>query len=114
MASPPPLVVPIILANGSLHFAEIRPAGTAQDVVDALLASSDARGEMLAGMQEDEARKFGWALQRIRVERNGRTWEEDELEGLGDGNAYSFFYPFCFAVFFWLWCTFTRNLTNMP
>jgi diaphanous 1 len=75
-----PLIVPTQLANGSLHFAEVGQDGTAQDVINAL----DALDEV----KKDESiyeGGHGWALQRIRIEQNGRPWEEDELEALGDG-----------------------------
>jgi diaphanous 1 len=80
------LPVPCVLTNGSLHFAQVRDNGTVQDVLDALLLSPDVIAEALDGLDDGH----GWAIQRVRAERNGRTWEEDELEGLGDGQCLSF------------------------
>ncbi|KAJ3556352.1 hypothetical protein NP233_g11996 [Leucocoprinus birnbaumii] len=76
-----PLIVPIQLVTGSLHFAELASEdGTAQDVIDKLSADEEVRREVLGDVEGEE-----WALQRIREERSGRPWEEDELVGLGDG-----------------------------
>lgn len=75
-----PLVVPTILTTGSLHFAEVKPDGTAQDVINALVALDEVKQEVL-----DDLEDYGWALQRIRLEASGRAWEEEELEALGDG-----------------------------
>ena len=74
------LVVPAILPNGSLHFAEVTPEGRVEDVINSLIALDDVRSEILGELEDN-----GWALQKIRVEHNGRTWEEDELEAFGDG-----------------------------
>ncbi|KAK0190552.1 armadillo-type protein [Armillaria mellea] len=73
--------VPTIFTTATLHFAEVSEDATAQDVIDALIET--ARAEVLGGLDDQ-----GWALQKIRVERNGRPWEEDELEALGDGTLY--------------------------
>ena len=78
------LIVPTLLLNGTIHFAEISQEGTAQDVVDTIVASKDITNDIL-GHLENRA----WALQRIRVEKNGRNWEQDELEVLGDGKQMS-------------------------
>lgn len=76
-----PLIVPIQLVTGSLHFAELlSEEGTAQDVIDHLSKSEEVRRDILGDLEDQ-----GWALQRIREERSGRPWEEDELVGLGDG-----------------------------
>jgi diaphanous 1 len=79
------LIVPTVLLDGSLQFSEIRPNGTAQDVVDFLLANEDLKSEILGDLTE-----HGWALQRIRSENSGRTWEVEELEALGDGSFVQF------------------------
>ncbi len=75
--------VPTILTTATLHFAEVSEDATAQDVIDALIET--ARAEVLGDLDDQ-----GWALQKIRVERNGRPWEEDELEALGDGESTQF------------------------
>lgn len=74
------LIVPTVLTSGSLHFAQVAQAAVAQDVINALLASNEVRTEILGDLDDQ-----GWALQGIRAEHSGRSWEEDELEALGDG-----------------------------
>ena len=77
-----PLIVPVVVPTGSLHFATVQLDATVQDVIDALLAQPEVATEVLGGL--DNA---GWALQKIRIERNGRQWEEEDLEKLGDGKS---------------------------
>lgn len=74
------LVIPIIIPTGSLHFAAIKPDGVVQDVINALLSLDEVVSEVVGDLVADS-----WALQQIRREHNGRQWEEDELEALGDG-----------------------------
>ena len=74
------LIVPVAIPSGSLHFATILSDGTAQDLIDALLAIPEVESEVLGDLQP-----HGWALQKIRRERSARQWEEKELEALGDG-----------------------------
>ena len=74
------LIVPIALTTGSLRFAEVQEDARAQDVLNWLIASGEIRTEVIGDLDD-----HGWALQKIRAEHNGRTWEEDELEALGDG-----------------------------
>ena len=75
-----PLAVPTTLTNGNLYFAEVSADATAQDVIHALLAQEDLKWEALDGLPDE-----GFALQIIRSERHGRSWEKEELEALGDG-----------------------------
>ncbi|KAJ3004363.1 hypothetical protein NUW54_g4848 [Trametes sanguinea] len=75
-----PLIVPTIVPGGSLHFATIVADGTVQDVLDTLIANAEVTAEVLGDLEP-----YGWAMQRIRREHNGRQWEEDELEALGNG-----------------------------
>lgn len=75
-----PLIVPVVLPSGSLHFATISSHGTVQDIVETLVADQEITSEILGELQP-----YGWALQKIRREHNGRQWEEDELEALGNG-----------------------------
>jgi diaphanous 1 len=77
-----PLIVPTLLSSGSLRFAEVRSDGTVQDIIDALTNLQDVRLEILGELEE-----HAWALQRIRVERTGRKWEDEELELLGNGRS---------------------------
>jgi diaphanous 1 len=77
-----PLIVPTLLSSGSLHFAEVKSDGTLQDIIDALTNLQDVRLEILGELEE-----HAWALQRIRVERTGRKWEDEELELQGDGKS---------------------------
>lgn len=74
------LIVPVLLPSESLQFATIPSNGTVKDVLDYLTAKPDVTNEVLGDLEP-----FGWAMQRIRAERNGRQWEEDELEALGNG-----------------------------
>lgn len=76
------LIVPTVLTDGSLHFAQVMSEAVAQDVIDVLLAQDDVRSQSLSGLQDS-----GWALQQIRIERPARPWEVDELECLGDGES---------------------------
>ncbi|KAJ7167544.1 armadillo-type protein [Mycena filopes] len=77
---PVPLLVPTVLLTGSIKFAQVHESATAKDVIDALLVQDGVKAEMLGDLQDQ-----GWALQTIRAEHPGRTWEEAELEALGDG-----------------------------
>ena len=74
------LIVPIATPSGSLHFATIHPEGTVDDALQILLTDDEATSDVLGDLES-----YGWALQRMRKERNGRQWEEDELERLGNG-----------------------------
>jgi hypothetical protein len=80
MAGDEPLIVPILLPTGSLHFASVKHSGTVQDVIDALGSIDEVRQDILGDLQS-----ASWALQLIRNEPHGRQWEEAELESLGDG-----------------------------
>lgn len=75
-----PLVVPLILVTGSLHFVEVNPDARAQEVIQRALQIDGLKEEVLGELED-----AGWALQNIRVEHSGRAWEEDELTNLGDG-----------------------------
>jgi len=76
------IIVPVKTVTGALHFTEIPRNGLAKDVIDTLLVIDGIREEILGKLED-----LGWALQRIRVERKGRLWEEDELMALGDGSS---------------------------
>lgn len=78
------LIVPVVVPTGSLYFATIKPDGIVQDVVNVLLAQPEVTSEILDGLDGT-----GWALQRIRIEKSGKRWEEEDLEKLGDGQSYS-------------------------
>lgn len=80
MSAARPLIVPIVLTTGSLRFAEVQEDAVAQDIINSLAATEEARTELIGDLEDQ-----GWALQRIRAERSGRPWDEDELEALGDG-----------------------------
>ncbi len=75
-----PLIVPVVLPSGSLQFATIPSDGVVQSVIDDLTGNGEVLFEVLGDLKS-----YGWALQRIRKEHNGRQWEEDELEALGNG-----------------------------
>lgn len=74
------LIVPTLLTSGSLQFATVGASATVQDVTDILLQDPEVRREVLGDLED-----YGWALQRIRREPNGRQWAEEELEELGNG-----------------------------
>lgn len=75
------LIVPIVLTTGSLRFAEVQEDAVAQDVINSLFAETEEVRAEVNGDLDDH----GWALQKIRAEHNGRSWEEEDLEALGDG-----------------------------
>jgi len=74
------LIIPTLVVTRSLHFAEISNDGKAEDVINILLQIEGLKAEVLGDLEDS-----GWALQRIRIEQNGRPWEEAELMALGDG-----------------------------
>ena len=74
------LIVPVVLPSGSLHFATVSRDGTVQDVVENLVSNPEITADILGDLPP-----YGWALQKIRREYNGRQWEEEELEALGNG-----------------------------
>ena len=76
------LIVPMLLTSGSLQFATVVGSATVQDVTDTLLQEPEVSLEVLGDLQD-----YGWALQKIRREPNGRQWAEEELEELGNGAA---------------------------
>jgi len=76
------IIIPTILTTGTLHFASVKQDCTAQDVIDSLVALDEVNSDILGDLEE-----AGWALQKVRREESGRTWEEDELEAIGDGET---------------------------
>lgn len=79
------LIVPIILVTGDLQFAEVKHDATIQDVLDVLLAIPGVKKDILGDLHARQDGQIQWALQKLRSEQKGRRWEEEELEGLGDG-----------------------------
>lgn len=77
------LIVPAILPTGTLHLIELPDNCRTQDVITALVSIDGVKDEILGGLED-----HGWALQVIRREKNGRAWEEDELNALGDGESF--------------------------
>lgn len=75
-----PLIVPTVLPSGTLHFVTIAHAGTVEDVLENLSANAEATAEILGDLEP-----YGWALQKVRKYADGKQWEEDELEALGNG-----------------------------
>ncbi len=73
------LLVPTVLTSGTVHFATVAATSTAKDVIDALVSSNEVKEEALGGLEETS-----WDLQRVRVARSGRPWEEYDLEALGE------------------------------
>ena len=76
------LIVPVVVPPGSLHFATVSSSATVQDVQDYLTSDESIVSEVLGDLEP-----YGWAMQRIRSEHNGRQWEEEELETLGNGES---------------------------
>jgi diaphanous 1 len=78
------LIVPVVIPSGSLHFATLPSTATIQDVQDYLVAIDSVKIEILGDLEP-----YGWATQTVRSEHNGRQWEEEELEALGNGPSFS-------------------------
>lgn len=74
------LIIPTVTPTGVLHFVQVPKDASGHQVVTALLSIEGLKEEILGDLEE-----VGWALQKARSERAGRTWEEDELLALGDG-----------------------------
>jgi len=74
------LIVPVLLANGSLHHPSVSSDALAQDLIGVLTAQEEVISSVLGELQD-----ASWALQHIHRQPNGRKWEEAELEALGDG-----------------------------
>jgi len=75
-----PLIVPVLLANGSLHCPTVSSDVLAKDLIDTLTVHEEVKSSVLEGLHD-----AGWALQHVRRHPNGHKWEEAELEALGDG-----------------------------
>ena len=77
------LIVPVKVALGSLHFASVKSDSTVQDVIDSLVALNEVTSELLGDLEEAV-----WAIQKIKQNKRGRQWEEEELHAMGDGKQY--------------------------
>ncbi|KAG8953015.1 hypothetical protein FRC00_006501, partial [Tulasnella sp. 408] len=77
-----PLVAPILLPNGSIHFAAIKPNGTAQDAINVLLETPEVREDVLGDLASSYVDEGGWGLQKVIKHDVGKAWEEDELKAL--------------------------------
>lgn len=80
MAPTAPLVAPILLPSGSLHFAAIKPDGTAQDVISALINLPEVREDVLGDLGAGYVDATGWALQKVLKSSSGKPWEDEELQ----------------------------------
>lgn len=78
-----PLIAPILTPKGSIQFAAVGNDAVAKDVIDMLLGLDGVADEILGELKGD-----GWALQRVRREEPGRSWEDDELAEYGDGMCF--------------------------
>ena len=74
------LIVPVLSPAGSTHFASVPHDATVEHVIASISSQHDFVSEVLGDLPD-----CGWDLQKARVERAGRPWEESELEALGDG-----------------------------
>lgn len=77
-----PLVAPILLPNGSIHFAAIKPNGTAQDAINVLLETPEVKEDVLGDLASSYVDEGGWGLQKVIKHDVGKAWEEDELKAL--------------------------------
>jgi diaphanous 1 len=75
-----PLIVPVLLLDGSLQYPSISADTTAQDLIETLMQLDEVKCTVL-----DVLGPSVWALQRVRKEKPGRSWDETELAALGDG-----------------------------
>ncbi|KAG8219012.1 hypothetical protein J3R82DRAFT_4768 [Butyriboletus roseoflavus] len=75
-----PLKAPVLLLDGSLQYPTISADTTTQDLIQTLIQLDEVKCTVL-----DVVAPFNWALQRVRKEKPGRSWDETELATLGDG-----------------------------
>lgn len=76
------LVIPVLSPSGTLHFTSVDGNASIEQVIVALLQTTDVSRQVLGALDDN-----GWALQRIRRVPVGRIWQEEELEGLKDGEV---------------------------
>lgn len=74
-----PLIVPVLLLDGSLQYPSISADTTAQVLIETLTQLDEVKCTVL------DVPPSAWALQRVRKEKPGRSWDETELAALGDG-----------------------------
>ena len=72
--------MPVLTPSGSIHFASVAQAATANDVIESLITKEEIKHELLGDLKD-----AGWRLQKVTNERPGRVWEDTELEALQDG-----------------------------
>lgn len=77
-----PLVAPILLPSGSIHFAAIKPSGTAQDAINVLLGTLEVKEDVLGDLATSYVDEGGWGLQKVIKHDVGKAWEDDELKAL--------------------------------
>ncbi|KAG9048580.1 hypothetical protein FS837_012435, partial [Tulasnella sp. UAMH 9824] len=77
-----PLVAPILLPNGSIHFAAIKPNGTAQDAINVLLETPEVKEDVLGDLASSYVDEGGWGLQKVIKHDVGKAWEDNELKAL--------------------------------
>ncbi|KAG8923688.1 hypothetical protein FRC01_012479, partial [Tulasnella sp. 417] len=77
-----PLVAPILLPNGSIHFAAIKSNGTAQDAINVLLETPEVKEEVLGDLASSYVDEGGWGLQKVIKHDVGKAWEDEELKAL--------------------------------
>ncbi|KAH0840265.1 hypothetical protein J3R83DRAFT_1272 [Lanmaoa asiatica] len=78
---PDPLTVPVLLLDGSLQYPSISADTTAQHLIETLIQLDEVKCTVLDVAPSD------WALQHVRKEKPGRSWDETELVALGDGKV---------------------------
>lgn len=75
-----PLKVPVLLLDDTLQYPTISADTTAQDLIETLIQLDEVKCTVL-----DVVEPSTWALQRVRKEKPGRSWDETELVALSDG-----------------------------
>ena len=75
-----PLVIPVLSPSGTLHFTSVDSNASIEQVIDALLRTTEVSRQVLRGLDDN-----GWALQRIRRGPIGRIWQQEELDTIRDG-----------------------------
>ncbi len=77
------LVVPLLTTSGSSHTVSVENVATIGNVIDVAISCLDLRSEVLGHLAGDH----GWAMQRVRREKQGKVWVDGEMECIGDGES---------------------------
>lgn len=80
MADSAPLIIPVLSPSGNILFASVLHNATIKDVIESLRLPNDTKDEILDDLTDE-----GWDIQKVRREKSGRVWDEEELESIGTG-----------------------------